>query len=347
MLWNYYHFLTIGMELFVLILKFVIGLLMVIKGADWLTDGASSIAHKFNISSLVIGLTVVAFGTSAPELVVSTVAASGGNSSAIAIGNVLGSNIFNILAIVGIVALVYPIPVTRGNLHHDVPLCILASIVMFVMAMDVFVDSNYMGNIISRGEGITLLAFFGIFLTYTFSMARKTEETKGSESEKNVQKVKDYPIWKSSLIFLVGLAVLIFGGDLFVDGASGIATSLGIKESVVAVTIVALGTSFPELFTSVMAARKGNTDMALGNVIGSNLFNIFFVLGVASVVHPLDAGTMSKFDLFAMIGSAVLFWVFCLIGKQKLTISRGEGLIMVLCMLCYYAYQVFNATQEQ
>ena len=171
------------MELFLLILKFAIGLLMVIKGADWLTDGASSIAHKFNISSLVIGLTVVAFGTSAPELVVSTVAAANGTNSAIAIGNVLGSNIFNSLAIIGAVALVYPIPVSRGNLLHAVPLCILASIVMVVMAMDIFVDSNYMGNFISRSEGITLLAFFGIFLTYTLSLARKTEETDPKENQ--------------------------------------------------------------------------------------------------------------------------------------------------------------------
>ena len=330
------------MELLFLILKFVIGLLMVIKGADWLTDGASSIAHKFNISSLVIGLTVVAFGTSAPELVVSTVAAASGTNSAIAIGNVLGSNICNILLIVGTVALVYPIPVTKGNLKHDVPLCILASIVMFVIAMDTFVDGSE-ANIISRSEGFTLLAFFGIFLTYTFSMARKTEETTVIETEKDNTKIKDFPIWKSTLIFLVGLAVLIIGGQLFVNGASGIATSMGIKQSVVAVTIVALGTSFPELFTSVMAAKKGDTAMALGNVIGSNLFNIFFVLGVASVVHPLDAGTMSTFDLIALVGSSIIFWIFCRIGKQKLTISRGEGLVLILCMIAYYVVQVFNA----
>ena len=325
-----------------LILKFAIGLLMVIKGADWLTDGASSIAHKFNIPSLVIGLTVVAFGTSAPELVVSTVAAAEGTNSAIAIGNVLGSNIFNTLAIIGIVAMIYPIPVTKGNLNHDVPLCILASIVMFVMAMDALVDGSYMGNIISRGEGIVLLAFFGIFLTYTFSMARKTEEkTTGTESDET--KIKDHPIWKASLIFLVGLAVLILGGELFVSGASGIATSMGIKESVVAVTIVAAGTSFPELLTSVMAARKGDTAMALGNVIGSNIFNIFFVLGTAAVICPLDASTMLPLDMLALIGSALLFWIFCLIGKQKLTISRGEGVVLVLFIVAYYAYQVVNA----
>ncbi len=326
-----------------LILKFAIGLLMVIKGADWLTDGASSIAHKFNIPSLVIGLTVVAFGTSAPELVVSTVAAAEGTNSAIAIGNVLGSNIFNTLAIIGIVAMIYPIPVTKGNLNHDVPLCILASIVMFVMAMDALVDGNYMGNTISRGEGIVLLAFFGIFLTYTFSMARKTEEKKTDGEESSDLKIKEQPIWKASLIFLVGLAVLILGGELFVSGASGIATSMGIKESVVAVTIVAAGTSFPELLTSVMAARKGDTAMALGNVIGSNIFNIFFVLGTAAVICPLDASTMLPLDMLALIGSALLFWIFCLIGKQKLTISRSEGVVLVLFIVAYYAYQVVNA----
>lgn len=327
-----------------LILKFAIGLLMVIKGADWLTDGASSIARKFNIPSLVIGLTIVAFGTSAPELVVSTVAAYDGTNSAIAIGNVLGSNIFNILAIIGIVALVHPIPVTKGNLYHDVPLCILASAVMFVMASDALTDSNYLGNIISRGDGIVLLAFFGIFLTYSFSMARKNGDL---EENKNGQvkgrQVKEFPIWKSVFIFLVGLGILIYGGDLFVDGASGLAIAIGIKQSVVAVTIVALGTSFPELITSVMAAKKGDTAMALGNVIGSNLFNIFFVLGVAAVVHPLDANTMQSFDMYFLMGSAVLFWLFCLIGKQQLTISRGEGLVMVICMLGYYVYQTLNA----
>ena len=327
-----------------MILKFAIGLLMVIKGADWLTDGASSIARKFNIPSLVIGLTIVAFGTSAPELVVSSVAASSGTNSAIAIGNVLGSNIFNILAIVGTVALVHPVPVTRGNLLHDVPLCILASVVMFVMATDTLIDNSYLGNVITRGEGIVLLAFFGIFLTYTFSMARKNEEKETKEIEHDNQpQIKEYPIWKSVFVFLFGLGVLVFGGDLFVDGASGIATSIGIKQSVVAVTIVALGTSFPELFTSIMAAKKGDTAMALGNVIGSNLFNIFFVLGVAAVVHPLDANTMPFFDMTALIFSAALFWLFCLIGKQHLTISRGEGFIMVLCMVAYYVYQAFNA----
>lgn len=327
------------MELFIFILKFVGGLLMVIKGADWLTDGASSIARKFNISSLVIGLTVVAFGTSAPELVVSTVAAADGSNSAIAIGNVLGSCICNILVIIGVVAIIHPIPVTKGNLRHDVPLCILASIVMYVMSSDSLIDGNSLGNFITRSEGIVLLAFFGIFLTYSFAMAKKGEE----QGTADTTPIKDSPIWKSSLLFLFGLGVLVFGGDLFVDGASGIATAMGIKESVVAVTVVALGTSFPELFTSALAAKKGDTAMALGNVIGSNIFNIFFVLGVAAVVNPLNAGTLNPFDMIAMVASAIIFWIFCLIGKQKLTISRNEGIVLVLCMMGYYTYQIINA----
>ena len=337
------------MELFLLILKFAIGLLMVIKGADWLTDGASSIAHKFNISSLVIGLTGVAFGTSAPELVVSTVAAANGTNSAIAIGNVLGSNIFNTLAIMGITALVFPVACSKNNIRYDVPFCLVASIALFAMANDTFLSREVSSeSAISRSDGITLLCFFLIFLSYSFAIAKSGKKPDGiaiseqKQGEETIEK-KEMSMGKAILLFLVGLAGLIFGGDWMVDGASGIATLLGVSQSIIALTIVAAGTSFPELITSVVAARKGDTDMAMGNVVGSNIFNIFFVLGVSSTVAPLKLGNIHMFDFATLLAGAVFLWIFCKFGKRYHYITRFEGAILTLCAIAYYIYKVLNA----
>ena len=323
------------MEIALLIGKFVVGLLLIVKGADWLTDGASSIARKFNISTLVIGLTIVAFGTSAPELVVSSMASISGETD-IAIGNVVGSNIFNVLAIMGVTALIAPVPVKGNNIKYEVPLAILASVAVFVMASDALFNGGG-ANIITRGEGIILLCFFLIFLAYTFAIARNGVDAEGQAE------VKLMPMWKSILLFLVGLGCLVFGGDTMVDGASGIAGFLGVSQSIIALTIVSAGTSFPELVTSIVAARKGDTDMAMGNVVGSNIFNIFFILGTAATISPLGGGSITLVDYGVLLFSIVALWLACKFGKTYHKITRTEGAMLVLCCIAYYSYLVYCA----
>lgn len=323
------------MEIALLIGKFVVGLLLIMKGADWLTDGASSIARKFNISTLVIGLTIVAFGTSAPELVVSSMASISGETD-IAIGNVVGSNIFNVLAIMGITALIAPVPVKGNNIKYEVPLAILASVAVFVMASDALFNGGG-ANIITRGEGVILLCFFLIFLAYTFAIARNGVDAEGQAE------VKQMPMWKSILLFLVGLGCLVFGGDTMVDGASGIAEFLGVSQSIIALTIVSAGTSFPELVTSIVAARKGDTDMAMGNVVGSNIFNIFLILGAAATISPLSGGSITMVDYGLLLFSIVALWLACKFGKTYHKITRTEGAMLVLCCIAYYSYLVYCA----
>ena len=310
------------------------GLALILLGANGLTDGAAAVAKRFNISDLVIGLTIVAFGTSAPELVISTMAALGG-SAEMAIGNVVGSNIFNVLMIIGVTALVMPIQVGQGTLSKEIPLVVLASFALAFMANDVWLDGDN-ANIISRIDGLVLLAFFLIFLRYTFAIAHNG----GDEAEG--EKIKEMPIWKSALFILGGLAGLIYGGQLFVDGASGIASSLGVSESIIGLTIVAGGTSLPELATSVTAALKKNSGIAIGNVIGSSLFNVFFVLGCSATISPLPMGGINNVDMAVLIGSAILFWWVGWFFKKR-TITRVEGALLVIC---YVAYTAFLISQQ-
>lgn len=319
-----------------LIAKFVVGLLLIIKGADWLTDGASHIARRFNVSSLVIGLTIVAFGTSAPEFVVSVISATEGQTD-LAIGNVVGSNIFNSLAIVGVTALICPVACTKGNIRYDVPLCFLASIVLFVMTNDTLLGSS--NDVISRSDGIILLCFMAIFLSYSITLGINSSN---NEIEKKQSTTAN--LGKSALLFLIGLAGLIVGGEWMVDGASGIAAHLGVSQSIIALTIVAAGTSFPELMTSIMAARKGDTDMALGNVVGSNIFNIFFILGISAIVSPLQRGNIGIIDLITLIFSAALIWVFCRFGRKYHHITRSEGAALTMCAVIYYIKSIIDAS---
>ena len=310
------------------------GLALILLGANGLTDGAAAVAKRFQISDLVIGLTIVAFGTSAPELVISVMSALSGSAD-MAIGNVVGSNLFNVLAIIGVTAMVMPIKVGEGTLSKEIPLVVLASIVLAFMGNDVLLDDGE-GNVISRIDGLVLLAFFMIFLRYTFAIARNgNEEAEGEE-------IKEMPMWKSVLFIVGGLAGLVYGGQLFVDGASGIATSLGVSESTIGLTIVAGGTSLPELATSVTAALKKNPGIAIGNVIGSNLFNIFLVLGCSATISPLPMGGINNIDISALVGSAVLFWIVGWFFKKR-TITRSEGALLTAC---YIAYTVFLISQQ-
>lgn len=307
------------------------GLLLILVGANALTDGAASVAKRFNISSLVIGLTIVAFGTSAPELTVSIVSALKGSAD-MAIGNVVGSNIFNTLMIVGCTAAIVPIGMNKGTLSKEIPLCILASVVLFICGNDVLINGAT-ENTISSSDGMLLLCFFLIFLSYTFAIAHN-----GSSGEEET-KIKIMPVWKSVLFIAAGLAGLIYGGQFFVNGASGIARSLGVSESIIGLTLVAGGTSLPELATSVVAAVKKNPEMAIGNVIGSNLFNIFFVLGCSATISPLNMKGITNIDLGVMIGACVLLYLFGLFIKKR-TITRIEGIVMVLCYVAYMIYLV-------
>ena len=317
------------------ILLLIGGLILILLGANGLTNGAASVAKRFHIPPIVIGLTIVAFGTSAPELTVSVSSALKGSAD-IAIGNVVGSNIFNTLMIVGCTALFAPIVITRNTLRKEIPLCILSSIVLLICANDVFLDKAP-ENILNRVDGLLLLCFFVIFMGYTFAIASKPVTTEQQAEHPVIEEeteIKSLPWWQSILYIIGGLAALIYGGQLFVDGATGIARNLGVSESIIGLTLVAGGTSLPELATSIVAALKKNPEIAIGNVIGSNLFNIFFVLGCSASITPLHLSGITNFDLFTLVGSGILLWLFGLFFAKR-TITRIEGGIMILCYVAY------------
>lgn len=336
---------------------FIIGLAAIIKGADWLTDGAASIARHFGIPTIVVGLTIVAMGSSAPELVVSVMSAIEGNVD-MALGNVVGSNIFNILAIMGITAMVSPVIVDRANVLYDVPFLILSSVCLAIAAFDTFINGSNATNSISRTDGLLLLCIFSIFMSYTMAIARNNKQKEpvgnanadkevtsvGNAADSSVESNEEATMkpQKAVLLCIVGLACLIAGGDMLVDGASGIASSLGVSQSIIALTIVSIGTSAPELAASVMAARKGDTAMALGNVVGSVVFNVFFVLGCAATVCPLGIGGVSVTDIVVLLVASITLWAFCKFGNTFYTITRIEGTVMVLMAIAYYAYLILN-----
>ena len=309
----------------------IIGLALILIGANALTDGAASVAKRFHISPLVIGLTIVAFGTSAPELTVSVVSALKG-SAGLAIGNVIGSNIFNCLMIVGCTAAIVPIQISKGTLSKEIPLCLLAAIVLFVCANDQLIN-GLSANSMSRSEGLLLLCFFAIFMGYTFAIAHngQAEDTA----------IPTLSVGRSTLYIIGGLAGLIYGGQCFVDGASGIARSLGVSESVIGLTLVAGGTSLPELATSVVAALKKNPEMAVGNVIGSNLFNVFFVLGCSASITEMPVQGISSLDLGMHIAACLLLFIFGLFFRQR-TITRIEGIALVACYTGYTTYLILQ-----
>ena len=330
------------------ILLLIGGLLLILLGANGLTDGASSVAKRFNIPNIVIGLTIVAFGTSAPELAVSVSSALKGSAD-IAVGNVVGSNIFNALMIVGCTAMFAPIVVQRNTLLKEIPLCILASLALLIMGNDMLLDKSG-ENVISITDGLILLCFMAIFLSYTFAIARsgltpspeKSGESDGSATAEEETEIKEMPLWRSLIYIVAGLAGLIYGGQFFVDGASGIARSLGVSESIIGLTLVAGGTSLPELATSIVAALKKNPEIAIGNVVGSNLFNIFFVLGCSASITPLHLAGINNTDLLVLVGSSILLWLFGVFFGKRI-ITRVEGAILIACYVGYTAWLIYNA----
>lgn len=324
------------------VLLLIVGLALILGGANYLTDGAAAIARRFGLSDLMVGLTIVALGTSAPELTISIMSAIQG-STGMAIGNVVGSNIFNVLLIIGVVALARPIRVEKGIMINEIPMVILASVAVLAMGLSPWLDGT--APVISRVGGILLLLFLCIFMRYLFAKAKvkPADRSHDDEAAQTGRKGGDSKLWLSLVMVVGGLAALVYGGDLFVDKASAIASSLGVSDAIIGLTIVAAGTSLPELATSLTAAIKGNSGIALGNVIGSNIFNIFLVLGVAATIRPLPFAGVSTLDLLVMTGSAVLFWIFGWFFKTR-TITRIEGAIMAACYVAYITYLVIQVS---
>lgn len=313
------------------ILFVVIGATLVLVGADKLTDGAVSVARRFHIPEMVIGLTIVAFGTSLPEFMVSLLASIRGASD-MSLGNIVGSNLFNTLMIVGFSALFCPIVVSKTTVAKDIPFSLLASVVLPALALDVVVSGGA-ADVLTRGDGLVLLSFFTIFMAYTFSMA------KSGNAEVEVGEGAPMSVGRMILYIVLGLVGLIAGGELFVDGACGIARTLGVSDAVIALTLVAGGTSLPELATSVVAARKGRSEMAIGNVIGSNLFNVFWVVGMCAAIRPMAVMGISTTDFAMLLAGSLLFWLF---ARTKHRVERWEGVVLVACYVGYVAWLVLS-----
>lgn len=305
---------------------------MAILGANWLVDGASSIAKRLKVSDLVIGLTIVSFGTSAPELIVSTLSTIDGNPD-IAIGNVVGSNIFNVFVILGLSAVVYPISIQSNTVWKEIPLSLLAALVLLVSVNDFYFDGQSVSSL-NRIDGFIHLSFFIIFLYYSFYSARNNSDP---EPTNTTEQTVVMPLFKSVIMILGGLIGLFFGGKLLVEGAVEVAKIFEVDDSIIALTIVATGTSVPELATSVVAAYKRNSDIAIGNVVGSNIFNIFLILGVSSLIHPLPFNTVMNVDLFMVVLASVMMLIFTFIGSAR-RISRWEGVVLVMIYVCYVIY---------
>ncbi|GAB3201163.1 cation:H+ antiporter [Pontibacter aydingkolensis] len=303
------------------VLLLLAGFVALIFGATKLVDAASSLASRLGVPNIVIGLTIVAFGTSAPELVVNVFAAMNNNTDMI-LGNVLGSNIFNVLGILGVASLIYPLTVKSNTTWLEIPLSFLAALSVLVLANDVFLD-GVAADAISRTDGIILLLFFCIFLVYNISLA------KGGSGEDETPTI-NYTYLKAALYLLAGLAGLIIGGRLIVTSAVSIAQAFGLSERVIGLTIISIGTSLPELATSVIAVRKRNVDIAIGNVVGSNIFNIFFILGISTVVTQVTVKPESGIDIIVNIGASLLLFIFVFTGKGRQLVRWEGGVLLAL-----------------
>lgn len=309
---------------------FILGFYALIKGADLMIDGASSFAKRFGVSSLVIGLTVVAFGTSAPELMVSVLASLNGHNE-LAIGNILGSNIANVFLILGLSALFAPLIVKKQTVLKEIPFAILAIAILAIFVNDIGIN-NEARNILSRGEGIVLLSFFGVFLYYTFGIAKHGVE-------KN--EIVSLSLGKSIFYFILGSIGLALGGQWIVDGAILIAKNFGMSEGLIGLTIVAIGTSLPELAASILAAKMGETDLAVGNIIGSNIFNIFLVLGINASIQSIPFQEKMNSDVFFAVFSILLLFIFVLMSSRH-KLYRWQGGVFVLLYVVYIGYLVLR-----
>jgi cation:H+ antiporter len=317
------------MEVIIYLLLIFVGFGLLIKGADFLIDGASSLAYKLNVTPMVIGLTIVAFGTSTPELLVNIFAAFEGNTG-VSFGNIVGSNIANIFLILGISSIVRPLSTKNNTVWKEIPFTLLAGLVLFVLANDILFGGS--DNLLSSGDGIILLFFFIIFFIYVFSIAKV--DTNGHVEIKTLSNLK------IAIYIIAGLLGLMGGAKLVVDNAILIAHLFQIGERVIGLTLVALGTSLPELFTSVVAAKKGEVDIAVGNVVGSNIFNIFFILAATAIIEPLRIISVMNIDLSVMI-LASLFLFFSMFTGGKRVIDRWEGILFLILYLVYTFWLYF------
>lgn len=317
------------MEMILQIALLILGFVCLVKGSDWFVDGSAGIATKFGIPQLIIGLTIVAMGTSAPEAAVSITAAANGNAD-ITIGNIVGSNILNVLIILGLSAVVFPLKVEKSTLKIDIPVTIFATVLILVLGLD--------GNI-TRLDGIILLIIFISYMVFLLLSAKKAKNVSREllldESGENQESEKQKPLWLLIILSIVGLALVILGSRLVVKSATYIAKYFGWSERLIGLTIVALGTSLPELFTSVMAAVKKNSDIAVGNIIGSNLFNILFVVGLSSLIIPVPFARAFRIDTLMALISVVLLLLFCLPKKR---LSRVSGVIFLIAYATYFIF---------
>lgn len=320
------------MEIFLQVLLLIFGFVILIKGADWLVDGASSVASNFKVSKQLIGLTIVAFGTGAPELAVSISSMISGNTDML-LGNVLGSNIINILLLIGIAALISPIKINRNTISKELPLLLLTSVGLVFLFLDTMI-SGAQENVITRSDGLICVLFFAIFLYYIFAMMRKNRAEK---------KVVEKPKWKLGLSFvfvILGLVGVVAGSQFVVSSASFIAGAMGISDRIIALTVVAFGTSLPELVTTITAARRHENELLVGNIIGSNIFNICIVLGLpVAIFGGIKPESFEMLDVIMMVASAALLWF---VARKGSPISKKEGALMLLVFAGYYGYIIYT-----
>lgn len=320
------------MDIFLLIL----GLALILCGANFLTDGSAALAQRFRVPEFIVGLTIVAVGTSTPELVVSVLSAAAGNSD-VAIGNIVGSNIFNVFLILGVCALIAPLPLTGGNIRRDLPFLTAVSVLLLLLTSDRLLGLGEV-DAIGRIDGIVMLLLYIALIRYTIRAERRTaaQATQTTQTEKPQ---RSRSLWLIVVMIAGGLAGLIFGGELFLDSASAIARALGVSESVIAITLVAGGTSLPELASSVVSLLKGKSEMALGNVIGSNIANILLILGLSATIHPLTLGGITRIDLLTVLLSSLLLFVTAFTFRRK-AVDRWEGAIFLVIYALYIGYLV-------
>ena len=311
------------------IILLVAGFVVLIKGADVFVDGASGIARYFNVSKMLIGLTIVAFGTSAPELAVSIKSLLSGSGD-IVLGNVIGSNILNILLILGVSSTIHNLSVKNSTVKKEIPMLLLLTFLFSTLLLDSFFDPS-ISNVFTRSDGIVILLFFLVFVYYLIHMMRNKIDDDDEDTD-----TKDMSLIKSMAFTILGIVAIVLGSNFVVDSASGIAGDLGVSERLIALTIVALGTSLPELVTSVVATKKGEYDIAIGNVVGSNIFNIGMVVGIpVAILGTIPNVTISYIDIITMIISVILLFIFSFNDRK---ISRNEGVIFLLIFLIYYSY---------
>ncbi len=316
-------------------LLFLIGFVVLIKGGDWLVSGSTSIAKRYGLSDMVVGLTIVSFGTSAPELIVNIISSLSG-SSEIAIGNVIGSNISNILLIIGVTAIICDLPIKRDTLLSEIPFSLSAAVLVGFLANAALFDSKST-LLISRGDGGILLFFFVLFLAYIFRIAKEQVENGEEEGEK----LEVLPMRKSVALLLGGFIGLFLGGKWVVDGAIAMAKWLGMSETFIGLTVIAIGTSLPELVTSVVAASKKSVDIAIGNAIGSNIFNVLWILGISAVIKPLPFAVLNNTDILVLIFSSSLLILSLATGKRH-AIDRNDGILFVVLYALYTAFCIYR-----